>query len=102
MFACAALLCIGILAAIPSGGSSLLLTVAGAAGLSVAATAGITVGAAASAVAGAGLFAHGKEKGLAKEVSEFKAALKEITKENRSEKTDDLSEPLLEGQRSNI
>ncbi|ETO92700.1 hypothetical protein [Legionella oakridgensis] len=102
VFACAALLCIGILAAIPSGGSSLLLTVAGAAGLSVAATAGITVGAAASAVAGAGLFAHGKEKGLAKEVSEFKAALKEITKENRSEKTDDLSEPLLEGQRSNI
>ncbi|WP_207384151.1 hypothetical protein [Legionella nagasakiensis] len=94
VFACAALVCIGILAAIPSGGSSLLLTVAGSAGLSVAATAGITVGVAAGALTGAGLFAHGQEKGLAKEVSKFKTALQEMTKEERTPETDE-DKPLL-------
>jgi hypothetical protein len=75
---CAALVCIGVLAAIPSGGSSLLLSALGVAGLSAAMAGG--VGATATGIA---LENKGQEKNLAKEVSKFKSALKEIEKEQK-------------------
>ncbi len=83
--ACAALLCVGILAAIPSGGSSLLLTAIGATGLSVAAAAGVGAGVVtATAATSAILITENSEKGLASEISKFKNALREINKENNS------------------
>lgn len=75
-FACAALVVVGVLAAIPSGGSSLLLTAVGSAGLS--ATIGAGAGVAAAGVAGIITTHHGREQGLAKSVHDFKTALTEI------------------------
>lgn len=74
-FACAVLVVVGVLAAIPSGGGSLLLTAIGAAGLSA------TIGAGAS-VAALGMFGgaaihHGREKGLAKSLSDLSESTKE-------------------------
>lgn len=74
-FACMALIVGGVLAAIPSGGTSLLLSVAGAAGL--------TLGAA-SAVAGVTAVNVGGEKGLAQSLSNFKSSLQEIKSEHNS------------------
>ena len=72
-FAAIALVVAGVLAAIPSGGASLLL-VAGALGI----TAGI------SGAAAAGIFSHNSKKGLAKSVSDFKSARDDVksTKED--------------------
>ncbi len=72
-FAAIALVVAGVLAAIPSGGASLLL-VAGALGI----TAGI------SGAAGVGIFSHNSKKGLAKSVSDFKSARDDVksTKED--------------------
>ncbi|HAT2106258.1 TPA: patatin-like phospholipase family protein [Legionella pneumophila] len=81
--ACAALVCIGILAAIPSSGTSLLMAAVGAAGLGVTAAAGTMV--ASSAVIGGILFVEGSEKGLARSVSLFKTALGEIAKDDPEE-----------------
>lgn len=75
-FSCAALVVAGVLLAIPSGGSSLLLTVAGATGLATGA--GIV---AASALTGHVLRKTSSEKGLAKDITNFKSALTKI-KEN--------------------
>jgi hypothetical protein len=86
-FACIALVVGGILAAIPSGGSSLLLTVAGAAGLG-----GGLVGASAIG-AGVGVF-YGREKGLAKSLTNFKSALDHIKEEEPSTQNDDSSPRL--------
>lgn len=95
-FACAALVVVGILAAIPTGGASLLATVAGAVGL--AATAGIGTGVATAGIAGTAALIHGKEKGLASAVSNFKDALSTMKiEENIIEEEHDqgLNEPLL-------
>ncbi|MFO9237625.1 hypothetical protein SC979_05885 [Legionella pneumophila serogroup 1] len=81
--ACAALVCIGILAAIPSSGTSLLMAAVGSAGLGVTAAAGTMV--ASSAVMGGVLFVEGSEKGLARSVSLFKTALGEIAKDDPEE-----------------
>lgn len=62
-FACAALVVVGVLAAIPSGGLSLSAAVVGAIGLTAMATGGTV------------LAKTNREKGLAKEVSHFKSAL---------------------------
>lgn len=64
-FACIALVVGGVLAAIPSGGASLLLTVAGVGG-------GLLVATAAGTAAG---FFYGRETGLAKSITDFKSAL---------------------------
>ncbi|KTD22164.1 putative esterase with patatin domain [Legionella lansingensis] len=78
VFACAVLVVGGVLAAIPSGGSSLLLAVLGAAKLGVLASGAIAGGAVAtSAAAGTGFTLFGREKGLAKSVSGFKTALQD-------------------------
>ncbi|KTD65132.1 hypothetical protein [Legionella shakespearei] len=78
-FACVALVVAGVLAAIPSGGSSLLLTVAGATGLSLGAAAGLGAGiVGGAALSGAASVAIGSEKGLAKSIFNFKSALHEI------------------------
>lgn len=82
-FACASLVIVGVLAAIPSGGSSLLLSAIGAAGLG--ASLGVGVGIGVAGVAGAGMFYHGREKGLAKSVSQFRQTLFDIKKESQPE-----------------
>ncbi len=70
IFASIVLVVAGILAAIPTGGASLLLSVLGAAGV------GVGVGAATLAVGtGLGLFAHAREKGFAKSFTGFKLAI---------------------------
>ncbi len=74
VFAGLALVAVGILAAIPTGGTSLLLVVAGAVGMqaAIAATAAtITV----AGVAGAGFFRKSRETGLAKLVTGFREAV---------------------------
>jgi len=80
LFACAALVVAGVLAAIPSGGASLLLAAAGVAG------AALVVGA-----AGLGTQAASSEKGLAQSVSYYKSAIKNLTNndsiENNEEET---------------
>ena len=79
-FACLALVVGGILAAIPSGGSSLLLTVAGAAGLGGGLLAASAIGVGAGAL-------YGREKGLAKSLTNFKSALEHIKEEEPSTKS---------------
>ncbi|CAM2958824.1 hypothetical protein [Legionella worsleiensis] len=69
-FTCLALVVAGVVAAIPSGGTSLLLTVVGA----VAVT-GAT---------GLGAYATGSEKGLAKAVTEFKSSLHHIRQDEET------------------
>jgi hypothetical protein len=82
-FACIALVVAGVLAAIPTGGSSLLLTVAGATGLSLGAAAGLGAGiVGGAALSGAASVAVGSEKGLAKSLSNFKAALHNMKEED--------------------
>ena len=68
-FACAALIVTGVLLAIPTGGASLLAAVEGALAIGAVATTGIY------------LLKSSREKGLAKEVSFFKAGFDPITKE---------------------
>ncbi|NSL18190.1 hypothetical protein HRQ65_07320 [Tatlockia micdadei] len=82
IFACASLVVVGILAAIPSGGTSLLLSAVGAIGL----TASVGVGAGVGAVGfvGTGMFYLGREKGLAKSVSQFKQSLFYVKEESKS------------------
>lgn len=76
LFACAIMVAAGILAAIPSGGSSLLLTTLGAAGIPMLA-ANISAGATgALALTGFGLFAGKRKKGLAKRLSSFEKAIR--------------------------
>lgn len=83
-FACSTLVAVGILAAIPSGGSSLLLTAIGAAGL--AASAGVGAGVVAAGGLGVGALILGKEKELAKSVNFFKESLAALkTKASSSE-----------------
>ncbi len=79
MFAGSVLFAFGVLAAIPSGGTSLLLSVLGASAI------GASVGGAV-AVAGAGavMHAHGQEKGLAKSVTHFKTAVEKLKGANDS------------------
>lgn len=78
-FACMALVVAGILAAIPSGGTSLLLVAAGVTGLGLTTAAtiggGVIVGAAA---AGAVALNSGKETGLAQSITNFKSTLDNI------------------------
>lgn len=87
---CAALVCVGVLAAIPSAGTSLFLTAAGIGGFSAAGAIG----------AGAGAYI-GREKDLAKQVSNFKSTLRDMHKETQvepeQEKTekDELRQSLL-------
>lgn len=84
-FACVALVVAGVLAAIPSGGSSLLLTVAGATGLSLGAAAGIGAGiVGGAALTGTASLVVGSEKGLAKSISNFKAALQNIKEDDEN------------------
>lgn len=85
-FACLALVVVGVLAAIPTGGTSLLLTALGATGLVMGVTAG--VGGAAvlgTAAMGAGALKIGREDGLANSVNKFKAALNTIKSEEKKE-----------------
>jgi len=72
-FAALALVVAGVIAAIPSGGSSLLL-VAGA----------LSITASISGAVGLGIFSQNRKEGLAKSVSDFKSAIDEIrtTKED--------------------
>lgn len=85
-FACLALVTVGVLAAIPTGGASLLLTVAGATGLGLGVAAGIGAGViAGSAASGATALTVGSEKGLAKSISNFKSALYDL----REQEADD-------------
>jgi hypothetical protein len=67
MFAGLALIAAGVLSAIPSGGSSLLLVIAGAVALSV--TSGAT---------GFGIFQHNRAQGLAQSLRELKDAQKDV------------------------
>lgn len=69
-FACLALAVIGLLTAVPSGGSSLLLTAVGTMGLGVMAGTAAALGA-----TGIGLFKYNSKKGLAKSVSDFSSEL---------------------------
>jgi hypothetical protein len=89
-FACLALLAVGILAAIPSGGSSLLLTAISAAGLAV--TAGVGAGVGVTGLVGAGALVHGREKGLAQSVSKFKEKLSDL-QEDKNPKEDLINIP---------
>jgi hypothetical protein len=85
---------VGILAATPTGGASLLATVAGAVG--IAATVGIGAGVTTAGIAGTAAVVHGREKGLARSVSNFKDALTIMkTDENVGEEEHDY-EPLLD------
>ena len=86
VFAALALVVTGVLAAIPSGGTSLLLVALGAVGVSTgvaAAAAGGTTALAAGS--GAVLFKTSSEKGLAKSVSEFKSAISKLQNDEKSE-----------------
>ncbi len=73
MFACLALVVSGVLAAIPTGGSSLILAAMGAAG----------AGAVAGAI-GMTAYEHGEEKGLAKAVLDYKSAMENIAQDERT------------------
>ncbi|WP_133131181.1 hypothetical protein [Legionella yabuuchiae] len=79
IFGCIALVVAGVLAAIPSGGTSLLLAVAGTAGLK----AGVA-GATASGVVGLGLFHRNKTQGLAKSIKDMKSTLEDLRKQEES------------------
>ncbi|MCL9683599.1 hypothetical protein [Legionella maioricensis] len=72
MFACIALIVAGVLAAIPTGGSSLILAAMGAAG------AGAVAG-----VMGMAAYEHGEERGLAKAVLDYKSAMENIVQYER-------------------
>lgn len=103
VLASAALVAAGILAAIPSGGSSLLLSVVGAVGLTVAAAGG------GGAVAGLGLagagcrfFSSRKEKKLAQALTDLQVELMgnptdqpEVSETGQSEASSQNSEPSL-------
>lgn len=83
VFACVALIAVGLLAAIPSGGSSLLLSVLGATSLGATTLGSIGTGVvAATAVTGSALAVHHREKGLAKSVNRFKEVLNENKKKD--------------------
>lgn len=75
VFAGLALVAVGILAAIPTGGASLLAAVLSAVGMN--ATVGAGTGIAGIGAMGAGFFKHGNSTGLAKAVSKFKDGLAE-------------------------
>ena len=75
---CAALVCVGVLAVIPTSGASLLLTAAGMGGLIAA-----------------GAYAC-RDKDLSKQVSNFKSALSDMHKETQEE-LDKRSGPLCSG-----
>lgn len=72
-FSCAALVVIGILAAIPSGGSSLLLAAIGSAGLAASVGVGVSI-----AAAGAVSLHHGGEQERAKSTGELKNKINEL------------------------
>lgn len=94
-FSCAALVCIGVLAAIPSGGSSLLLAAIGATGLNLTVASSIALGTITTfAELGAILKILSDEHGLAKEVSNFQSAL--TTRNENSEKQEDEIEDEIE------
>ncbi len=80
-FAFAGLVVVGVLAAIPSGGSSLLLTglgIAGMAGAGIGTVAGLGIFGAGVAAAGIKSIKKGTEKGLAKSISEYKSTVKDL------------------------
>ncbi|QEY52916.1 hypothetical protein [Legionella longbeachae] len=89
--ACAALVVIGVLAAIPSGGSSLLLTAIGSVGL--VASIGVGAGVATTGLLGAASLFHGSEKGLAREISEFKKELSNLRQDLEKVTEDDTPSP---------
>ncbi|STX51591.1 putative esterase with patatin domain [Legionella busanensis] len=107
VFACTALLTVGILAAIPSGGTSMLAAIAGTAGLITASGAvtsfgiGVGIGTVATvigaATVGSTAIHQGREKGLAKSVSKLKHALCEIKNELPNESIDQgqVSSPII-------
>lgn len=74
-FACAALVVVGVLAAISTGGASLLASVIGAIGVS--ATVGIGAGVLATGAVGAAALQKPKEKGLIEALGMFKNAIKD-------------------------
>ncbi len=96
VFACLALVTAGVLAAIPSGGSSMLLTAIGAAGLSAttASVAGFSA-VTATATIGAATLNAGKKGELGKSFKDFKSALGEIkkTEENDTEEEQYVNPP---------
>lgn len=86
VFACLTLVALGLIAAIPSGGTSLLAVVVGAVGLSTTATTTITATTAlASGIAGYAAKNRGEEKGLAQALRFFK----ETPKPDNKTKTND-------------
>lgn len=95
-FACLAVGTVGVLAAIPTGGGSLLLTAIAATGLSAGAVGAVAVtGAAAvtaTAAAGLGVYSAGREKGLAQSVKNFKANYLDIITNQDEEKPQDSSD----------
>ncbi|CEG56926.1 hypothetical protein [Legionella fallonii] len=93
-FASAVLVVAGVLAAIPTAGSSLLLAAVGVAGLAATVSAG--AGVAAAGVTSAAMIHHGREKGLAKSISDFKNALSEIKTETQAKPEEVLEENLHE------
>lgn len=91
-FACLALVVGGVLAAIPTGGTSLLVAAIGATGLSMGAALGIGATAVSvTAATGIGLYAVGREKGLAKSLTDFKSSYLELNDEGE----DTLDTPSL-------
>jgi hypothetical protein len=82
---CAALVCVGILAAIPSGGSSMLLTAIGIAGAKAA------LGIASGVTATGAIVAKAKSNKLGYEVTMFKSA---VTNSQKKEQANE-AEPLL-------
>ena len=63
------LIVVGVLAAIPTGGASLLLTGLGAGGLALSGV-------------GAGMIEYGEERGLAKSISTYKNAIQALNDDN--------------------
>lgn len=94
-FACAVLVTVGLILAIPTAGASLLATAAGAVGLSTLAGAGIVAASVtAAAVGGSVALYRGTEKGFAKTISDYKAILHDLKNEDRTKIAND--EPLGE------
>ncbi len=97
-FAFSALVVVGILAAIPTGGGSLLLTLIGASGLSFMAAAGIgTTAIAAAGISGASVYKANSKNELARSLSFFESALskakeeeQDVDDENSEENSTDL------------
>lgn len=97
IFACVALVVGGLLAAIPSGGSSLLLTVAGVAGLSAGGlkiAGGVAAGVAALSVATTDYVAKAKSQnteGLRHSILEYKKAVNQIKLDGNKEDENESS-----------